>query len=246
MQDETQDSGMENNPDEVMDTLGVGDDDHKSEPVQPAEDDLPGHIKQRLARQEKKHAKELAAIRREMAERMNPIPSHGQPTAPSESYQTDHQIQLRNEVHKVLHEEREREKQRHVEEQYQKMHQDLGAAGHKYEDFEDVVMGDDVPFTSAIRDAALLIPADMRADVLYKLGKNKDELKRILKLQPLEQAQEVIKLSHGLMGGDRSSSHGSKPLNPMKGNPSVNNSARGVNEKTSVSELRNRMKSGWK
>ena len=114
------------------------------------------------------------------------------------------------------------------------------------DDFDDVVRGDDIPFSHHVRDALLLV--ENPAEVAYKLGKNKAELERISKLHPIDQAREVNKLSFSLMGGkDGKSSSPSKasPLGNIRQNPA--HSSHAVTDKTPPSEIRRRMKAGtWK
>jgi hypothetical protein len=134
------------------------------------------------------------------------------------------------------------EKQAHVHKQYQKLQDHLDNASSKYDDFEDVVRSPDAPFTDSMRDTALLLPN--AADVLYKLGKAPDELKRISQLHPLEQAKEMIRLSVQMQGGDQKGASAPRSLGNIKSNPvSAPDSA---NENTSVGELRRKLKAGWK
>jgi hypothetical protein len=116
----------------------------------------------------------------------------------------------------------------------------------KYDDFDEIVRGDDVPFTSHVRDALLLV--ENPADVAYKLGKNKAELERISKLHPLDQAREVNKLSFSLMGGNNgktSSTPKSNPMGSIRANPASSSTA--ITDKTPPSVIRARMKAGtWK
>jgi len=137
----------------------------------------------------------------------------------------------------------EQERMQHVHKSYRNLQDNLDNASSKYEDFDDVVKSDDAPYTDAMRDAALLV--DNAPDVLYHLGKDREKLKSISKLHPLEQAKEVIKLSQALAigNGNKQSSSNAKPLGQVKNNPITSNI---VNENTSVSELRKRMKDGGK
>ncbi len=133
------------------------------------------------------------------------------------------------------------ERMQHVHKGYQKLHDEFDKASEKYEDFDDVVRGDDAPFTPHVRDALLLV--DNPADVAYKLGKNRDELNRIAGLHPLDQAREVNKLSFALMSGNRQSAapSGSKPMSQIKANPVTSHA------NNSAASIRAKMKAGtWK
>lgn len=143
----------------------------------------------------------------------------------------------------------EAQQQAHVHRHYQDFQKHLDNMGDVHDDFHDVVYGQDTPYTSSMRDYALTLPrtgAGSAGEVLYKLGKNPEELQRIAKLHPLDQAREMAKLSHALIsGGDGKSSSSRQPLGNIKSNPVTNSHM--VNEKTSIGSIRDRMKSGgWK
>lgn len=128
---------------------------------------------------------------------------------------------------------------------YQGLQKHLDSVADKYEDFDDVVRGDTAPFTATMRDAALMLPKKgpgSAGEVLYKLGKNPEELKRISKLYPHEQAAELVALSHALIQGGEQKGSVPRPLGQVKANPVVNSA--GVTEKTPVSDIRARMKQG--
>ncbi len=215
-----------------------------------AKSEDPLSIKKRLGQQAKKHARETRELREQIAAMQSRI---GQPSQPNQTMSSandgvdDHisravRAALEAKEAEKRHAE-EAEKMAHVHRQYQSLNDEFDRASEKYEDFDDVVRGDNVPFTSAMRDALLLI--DNPSDVAYKLGKNRDELSRISKLHPLDQAREINKLSFALMGGKPSSaqrdSSQNKLLEKAKTNPSINSSA------YTVDAIRARMKDGtWK
>jgi hypothetical protein len=139
------------------------------------------------------------------------------------------------------------EQKAHVAKQYGELQKHLDHVSDKYDDFDDVVRGEDVPFTPHMRDAALLLPRSgpgSAGEVLYKLGKpaNRDELERIRHLHPLEQARELNQLSHALANSGESRSHDARPIGNIKSNPVVNSHA--ITDKTPASEIRARMKAG--
>lgn len=253
---------------EVMDSLGVNDKEAKQEgtaelPTQ-KDDDLPKPLKERLGRQEKRHKREM----REMQARMESMQAQMQQshqTAPpvnqSQPQQMDYQSNpagnvndiVQHAVNAALREREMREqkaqdaeRQAHVNRQYQALKDHLDHHADKYEDFDDVVHGSDVPFTAAMRDAALVLPrsgSGSAAEVLYKLGKNRPELERISKLHPLDQAAEMVKLSHVLMSGNERHTSSHNPMGSIKTNPAVNNPS-SITETTPISELRRRLKTG--
>ncbi len=178
----------------------------------------------------------------------NPYPSPGQPNPPAMSEEEKIQKAVRIALGAKDHEERQAKeagRQAHVHKQYQRLNDEFDRASEKYDDFDDVVRGDDIPFTPHVRDALLLV--ENPAEVAYRLGKNKSELERISQLHPLDQAREVNKLSFSLMGANNKSQSQSKanPLGQVRANPVSSSGA--VTDKTPASVIRQRMKAGtWK
>lgn len=228
--------------------------------------DDPYSVKKRLGQQAKKHEREMRALRDQMAQLQNgmnnrssfaqvDVPhentfnSPGQPNGPSESENDRIQRAVRYALEAKAADERkarDAESAAKVNNHYSRLRNEFDNAMDKYDDFEDVVMRDDVPFSPAMRDAMLLI--DNPADVAYKLGKNKEELSRIAKLHPLEQAREVNKLSFALMQGNNGqkadTSQTFNPMQKVRPNPVTSGS---VTDKTPASAIRARMKAGtWK
>ena len=238
---------------------------HENEPEDPQ-----AVIKKRLGMQAKKHQREMRQMQEQMMQMQaqfqnanmdsanpanhqshnsNPYPSPGQPNSPGMSEEERIQKAVRYALGAKEHEERqakEAEHATHVHKQYQRLNSEFDKASDKYDDFDDVVRGDDVPFTPHVRDALLLV--ENPAEVAYRLGKNKSELERISRLHPLDQAREVNKLSFSLMGGkDNKTSSPSKanPLGTVRQNPAHSSTA--VTDKTPPSVIRARMKAGtWK
>lgn len=208
--------------------------------------DLPAFAKQRLGRQEKRHQREM----REMREHIAQLAQQSQPQGPASNMnqmqmpqQDPHSQDIHQAVAKALNDRDQAEKARHVHEQYQNLDDKLNSTADKYDDFDDVVRNDKVPFTASMRDAALLL--DNPGEVLYKLAKDPKKLKEIGKLHPLDQAKEMVKLSHSLMtNGGRAASATSAPIGQVKNSPIPSNA---ITDKTPASEIRARMKSGnWK
>lgn len=217
----------------------------------------PLYVQKRLKQQKRAHDREMREMREAMSNMQNSY--HQQP---SQHHETDsYQGNSGDEqIHRAMSyalqqrdmEERkakEAQQMQHVHRSYQDLSKHLDRMADKYDDFDDLVRGHDAPFTSQLRDAALVLPKSgpgSAGEVLYKLGKNKEDLERISKLHPLDQVSEMVKLSHALIsgGGSPGSNQTHRPLGNIKNNP-VSNSG-GVTEKTSVGELRKRMRAGWK
>jgi hypothetical protein len=232
----------------------------------PQEEGYTEAVRKRIHAQAKKHQREMRAMNEQImhmqaqmphAESANPnnhsqydsYPSSGQPNPPAMTEEEKIHKAVRFALGAKEHEERQAkdaERQAHVHKQYQRLNDEFDSASDKYHDFDDVVRGNDVPFTPHVRDALLLV--ENPAEVAYRLGKNRSELERISKLHPLDQAREVNKLSFSLMGGNHgkpSSQSKANPLGTVRTNPS--NSSSAVTDKTPPSEIRKRMKAGtWK
>jgi hypothetical protein len=224
----------------------------------------PLYVQKRLKQQQRAHLREMKQVRAELQEMreshsraVNPANGH----TPTNPYMhggeppdgVDEQIH-RAVTHALNVKEGEQRKlqeaasKQHMARKYQDLDKHLTDMGEKYEDFDDIVRGD-VPFTETMRDYALTLPkkgSGSAGEVLYKLGKNREELHRISKLHPLDQAEEMARLSHALIAGgevpNKPESHHSNPLGNVKHNP-VRNSA-SITEKTSPGDIRRRMRAG--
>lgn len=259
-------TGNESLPAEVMESMGVS-----KEVETPAEEaaESSGHVNEndplfvqkRLKRVNRAHQREIGELRSKIDElnsRLNAnsshyVPDHGLGTAPQGVDEQIHKAVAYALHHKEMEEAkaREAEHQAHINRQYAELHQHLDHMADKYDDFDDIVRGSHVPFTESMKNASIFLPKSgpgSAGEVLYKLGKNRTELERIAKLHPTDQASEMVKLSHALVnGGEANKTQPRASHNPMgniKSNPVTN--SLGVTEKTPVSELRKRMKAGWK
>lgn len=256
MQDQSEnisDQEHENLAEDAMDSLGEpeGSAEEILADKKPPADDLPAFAKERLGRQEKRHKRELRELRQQIQMMQSSLTpqNYGSPQSQPDQQGGDMQDHISRAVQAALQakEDQQRkmeeaEKAAHVHQQYQNLEEQMDSAADKYEDFDDVVRNPNVPFTSAMRDTALLI--DNPGDVLYKLGKNRAELKRIAQLHPLDQAKEMVKLSIALMGGNNKGGTSVKPLNPIRNNPVTSFD---VTDQTSPADIRARMKAGtWK
>lgn len=230
---------------------GSGDEETQESDGNDAKDPL--YVQKRLKQQKRVHEREM----REMQARMADMQS--QMTPKQEQYANTYEAGnggMDEAIHKAVsfalqHKENEERKmkdaegQRELAKEYQDFQKHLDTTSDKYEDFDEIVRGQDAPFTPTIRDAALILPRKgegSAGEVLYRLAQNPEELHRISKLPPHKQASEVMKLSHALISGGDNKSQSSRPLGQIKNNPVVNST--GVTDKTPVSSIRDRMKKG--
>jgi hypothetical protein len=217
----------------------------------------PLYVQKRLKQQKRSHEREMREMQARIEQLQSKIsPNQAQPMqqgpyGPNGEGQGNVNDVIQQAVSYALQQKemeerkaKESQAQQHIVKQYQDLNRHLDSTADKYDDFDDVVRGD-APFTATMRDIALTLPkkgAGSAGEVLYRLGKNPDELSRIAKLHPVDQAAEIIALSHALISGGDQKQSPSRPLGQIKSNPVVNSV--GVNEKTPVSDIRSRMKEG--
>ncbi len=211
-------------------------------------------VQKRIKQLKRAHEREMREMQARMAEMQSQQqPNYQQQQSPDNAM--GNQGGVDDAIHKAVSfalqhrdmEERkakEAQSQQHIAKQYQDLQKHLDQTADKYDDFDDVVRGE-APFTAHMRDAALMLPKKgpgSAGEVLYKLGKDPEALSRIAKLHPVDQAAELVALSHALISGGENKQSQSRPLGQIKNNPVVNST--GVNEKTPVSDIRTRMKQG--
>lgn len=222
----------------------------------------PLYVQKRLKQQKRAHERELREMQARMAEMQSMIqqPQQGNHLQGNNPYDGSEGSPIDEQIHRAVryaldHKEMEESKAKqaqqmaHVQRQYGELSKHLDHISDKYDDFDEVVRGNDSPFTTQMRDAALLLPkkgAGSAGEVLYKLGKNPEELIRISKLHPLDQAAEMVRLSHALIsGGEMKPTNAPRNLGQVKNTPVANSHA--VTEKTPIGSIRERMKHGnWK
>lgn len=230
----------------------MGNEESEAQP-QPSPETL--SVQKRLKAQKRAHERELRDLHSRIGELESRTQSQQAPAYSPQDMGVDEQIHKAVSYalqHKEMQERQaqEAQSQAHVNRQHQELQRHLTNMGDKYDDFDEVVLGNHAPFTPAMAQYALTLPRNgsgSAGEVLYKLGKNPDELARIAKLHPIDQASEMARLSHALISGSQGESKSSAqraPLGSIKSNPVTNSSS--VNEKTSIGELRARMKAGWK
>ncbi|HSW70400.1 MAG TPA: hypothetical protein VLH77_00275 [Gammaproteobacteria bacterium] len=219
----------------------------------------PVYVQKRLKQQKRAHEREMREMHARMAELQNQLqPNENQSSFQSNPYgnagtspsgNVDETIQKAvsfalNQRDLEERKAKDAEARADIANEYQGLQRHLDHMADKYDDFDDSVRGN-APFTATIRDTALLLPKEgpgSAGEVLYKLGKNPEELLRISKLHPHKQAAEVVKLSHALIHGGETKGQSSRPLGQIKNNP-VSNSV-GVTDKTTPAQIRELMKAG--
>jgi len=258
--------------DEVNESLGMTSESMENGDAAPnpesEHEELPKGVQERLARQKRKHEREM----RMMNERINQL--HSQHQSQLNEANSQHQMAntynagnsggVEDQIHKAvsyalqqkeLADRKAREDEFHhanamrYKEKIQDFNKHLEDMSEKYNDFDDVVRDEKLPFTQSMIDVSLLLPrkgAGSAGEVLYKLGKNPQELDRISKLHPMDMGAEMVRLSNALIGGESFKTQEARPLGQIKSNPITN--SRSITEKTPISEIRKQMrtKSGLK
>jgi hypothetical protein len=258
--------------DGVMGSMGMSKEDGNEAATSPEhqdageQDDLPEGVKARLGRQEKRHQREMKQMQArieamaarfeqpsysEHQQEMNPYDNGAGQQPPAGVDEQIHKAVSYALQHREMQERKakEAESMAHVQRQHEALRDHLHSMGDKYDDFHEVVFGNDVPISTHMRDASMFLPKTgpgSAGEVFYKLGKNRTELERISKLHPLDQASEMVRLSNALIAGsgDKGNPQAARPMGNVKNNPVTNTHA--ITEKTPISDLRKRMKNGWK
>jgi hypothetical protein len=216
----------------------------------------PLYVQKRLKQQSRQHEREMRELQAQMAA-MHAHMSQGQQgtmnnsngaVAGDDPIQKAVQFALQQ---RDLQEQQKQqaESQAHVQRQRSELVNHLDSMEDKYDDFRERVFNRDLPITPTMSDYAITLPrkgAGSAGEVLYHLAKNPDELKRISKLHPLDQASEMAKLSHALISGgsgeSKSDQSSRAPIGNIKSMPHAVSG--GITDKTSPSQIRAMMKSG--
>lgn len=195
-------------------------------------------IKYRLGKQEKKHASQMASLKKELEDAYQHGASQNAaaPPPPAEAgYQQQNELvdpysgervdpesvrgQVLLEQHRQAfaqqqHELQSRQQQQsqYMDQQTEKFLENLEHAADSYPDFDEVVKNDDLPITETMVEFAKLAPNGV--DLLYYLGKNPKEVGRISRMQPIAQAKELMR--HLLDIGTRNKiSSAPPPVTPL-------------------------------
>ena len=261
--DEAGNQDSENLAGENLDGESISPKEESAEGSQESGDNSPLYVQKRLKQQQRVHARQMQEMRQERQALREQSSISANPTGgnqPINPYVPPGSAPegIDENIHKAVsyalghrdmeaRKAKEAESQQHVAKKYQGLSSHLDTMGDKYEDFDDVVRGN-LPFTPHMRDTALLLPkkgSGSAGEVLYKLGKNPDELRRIGQLHPADQAEEMIRLSHALIEGDekpRAAASNHNALGSIKSNPVTNSAS--ITDKTSPGDIRRRMKAG--
>jgi len=149
--------------------------------------------------------------------------------------------------------EQQKQAQQHARAQQQKqnemmrsLYEKLDEASDKYADFDEVVRAEDVPITETMRAFATMLPNP--AETFYALAKNKTELNNLAKSPPQEQVRKMVEISSRLLSKSNATVRKSptKTITPLRNNPGNRQSSGAINDKSSVSDIRTRIKNGWK
>jgi hypothetical protein len=247
--------------DQVDDSLGISDDPventESNESNEPSE--LPEYAKKKLGMQEKRHKKEIKRLQQQLNDVQSRVGSYQEPKYPEQQFQgnssnSQHEDPVYAAVARALQLQKEQEQKakeaeqmQHLSKQYKAWQDHLDNESDKYEDFDEVVNSDDSPYTGVMRDMSVIlhgIPGINSAEVLYRLGKDKDKLRELSKKTPVEQSREVLKLAIALSnGGNKSTQSSGKTLSSIKNSPLSNTN---INENTSVGDLRKKMRDNGK
>jgi len=200
-------------------------------------ENTPDSVKKRLGQQEKKHKREMRSMQDQLSQMQQYIMSQ-QHNAGQTQGNAEHEAMQQPPQQQMVDPMRQLEMQR-LEEDFK---QDLERASDKYEDFDDIVQDHRLPFTNSVREVLKIL--DNPGDVVYALGKNRDELYRIAGLSQHAQAKELHKLSKALTMKEKTAPKVQpKVMGQIKGNSSGTKSP---SDKPTVSDFRKMLRNGGK
>ena len=168
------------------------------------QEELDAAISKRLAREQRKWEREQAA-------KAAPAPA----PAVGEQPTTDAEILARAEEIAT-----QREQQKQVAQITEAYHDREETAREKYDDFDQVAYNPKLPITDAM--AETIRESDVGPEIIYHLGSNPAEAKRIAQLSPLSQAKEIGKLEDKLASNPpaKKVSSAPAPIKPVSGRAS--------------------------
>lgn len=110
-------------------------------------------------------------------------------------------------------------------------------AKEKYDDYDSVALNDDLPVNQAM--GAAIMQADNGADVLYWLGQNHDQAKRISGLTPMQVAIEIGRISASLENTKPEVSKAAEPIKPVGSKSNATSKAPGEMSMDEYAAMRN-------
>jgi len=121
-------------------------------------------------------------------------------------------------VTEVLQRQQESTRQQTARQRQAEMQQSwdrqIDAAADIYDDFEEVALSPDVPVSGAMAEAIQL--AEKGADVLYYLGKNREEAAKIARMDPLRAAVAIGRIEATLARpAPKKTTNAPPPINPV-------------------------------
>lgn len=223
--------------------------------------ELPYYAKQRLAQQKKHYEKRIRQLEQQFKERTAPVvqlpispygvSGYGDVATATYPEAAQDENPIRAEVKAVFDEikrtERKQAEQATFEQQQAYKSQQISSFedrlnefGINYDDFDETVRNPDLPLTQPMVETAMLVPNG--PELLYHLGKNPAEVKRLAHLHPFDQAREMVKIGMSLQHRPNVS-QAPPPVSPLsKGNHSTTSSIKDMTYSQMKQHLRTRKK----
>jgi hypothetical protein len=201
---------------------------------------LPEYARERLGTQRNRYEKQIAQMQRQIDALARSVPRQHETQMQPPGMQVE-PGSVQEQVLQTLGMLAQQKRQSEDEEARAKVQDEIRQDAAKYDDFDDVVYDDGVPFTLPVAQATLELPNT--ADVQYYLGKNRNELIDLGRLPPFEMKKRLIKLSVDLMNKKvvPNVPKAPKPMEQLKSNP-LTKSTSGITAKSTVSEIRQLLK----
>lgn len=215
--------------------------------------ELPDDFKGRLARERKRHDKEILELKRQNEQmmlilqnqqRQSQVPQQApaNPSPQQDSGQDELDRKVEEKLQRMLLQVNEQNTQQEINKKYLDLVAKVDEADKSdlYPDFREVVRDQSLPLPEAfLKRLALSIPDSVNpADVLYNLAKDREKLSRIVNLHPDLQSAEVAKISAEIMVNKRPAqkTNAPAPSTSLSSMPNLKTSR--INSNSSIEELR--------
>ena len=211
--------------------------------------ELPEDFKGRLAREKRKNEKDTSLLRNQVNQLSQTVQAllniHNAPPQSQDSSaissEGDDEVskKVQSELKKIIVKANEEKTAQEINSRVSKVYKDMDTAYEKYPDFDEIRSDPNLFFPKPLLDLVALSTKNP-IDVIYRLGKNQDELNRIANLHPALQSGEIAQISAEILANapakGKEISKAPPPANALANNPAANSGR--IKENATVDELR--------
>ena len=166
--------------------------------------------------------------------------------AAKETYQTEHARYIQHEVGKLaekqVQEANQREAQKSQRQAVATLEKKLDDGYDKYEDFDEVINNQAVPWTPDM--ASALIYTENASDVAYQISKDPELAEKISAMYPAQQAIEIAKLDAKIGATTKSTTNAPAPIKTVKQNGGPSKPLDPVKDWSAWAQERNKQEHG--